>query len=175
MLIFLSQSSRVNQRCFRNNPKGGNHYFVSRRDQFWVDEILWTLRRRWLLSGPEFVAVQDPGVYEIESLQSRQSRQVRAGSGWPGSIPCVELLRAYAVLPRLKSEFSAKVLFQRILMSWEFFSRHNLHCCCNFSDSHLWFQVSSERNSTFRINSCEYRSEPVCGYASISEILQWIS
>jgi hypothetical protein len=58
--------------------------------------------------GPEFVGVQEAGVYDIEVYSPDNRGKYVLAVGDREAFPLGELIKTYAVLPRLKSEFFGK-------------------------------------------------------------------
>lgn len=61
--------------------------------------------------GPEFVEVQEPGVYEIHVYSPDNRGKYVLAIGDREAFPFGELVKTYLVLPRLKSEFFGKSPF----------------------------------------------------------------
>ena len=65
--------------------------------------------------GPEYVQVQEPGVYEIQVYSPDNQGKYVLAVGDREAFPFGELIRTYLVLPRLKSEFFGKSPFSAYL------------------------------------------------------------
>ena len=61
--------------------------------------------------GPEFSAIQEPGIYQIEVYSPDNQGKYVLAIGDKESFPLGELVNAYLILPRLKSEFWGKSPF----------------------------------------------------------------